>query len=73
MELSPDVTAVHLAVLEGPDVQAEERKLREQWSADVEKPALAANYPHPPQLVFMRAPYRRIHAPLLKLIRGRRF
>ena len=69
MELSPDVTAVHLAVLEGPDVQGEERKLREQWSADVEKPALAANYPHPPQLFFMSAPYRRIHAPLLKLIR----
>ncbi len=68
MELSPDVTAVHLAALEGPDVQKEEQNLREQWAKDVEKPALAAHYPNPPQLVFLSAPYRRIHAPLLKLI-----
>ena len=69
MQLSPDVTAVHLAALEGPDVQGDERKLREQWAKDVEKPAQAADYPNPPQLVFLSAPYRRIHAPLLKLIR----
>jgi amino acid transporter len=69
MQLSPDVTAVHLASLEGPDVHGEERKLREQWAKDVEKPAATAHYQNPPKLVFLSAPYRRIHVPLLKLIR----
>jgi amino acid transporter len=39
MELSPDVIAVHLAALEGPDVGEQERKLREQWARDVEDSA----------------------------------
>jgi len=69
MELSSDVTAVCLAALEGPDVREEELKLREQWAKDVEEPARAANYPNPPQLAFLSAPYRRIHAPFLKLIK----
>jgi amino acid transporter len=69
MELSPDVMAVHLAALEGPDVQGEERKLREQWAKKVEMSAVAAHGARPPQLVFLSAPFRRIHAPLLKLIK----
>jgi amino acid transporter len=69
MELSPDVTAVHLASLEGRDVDKEERELRQQWAAHVEKPATAAKFPNPPRLVFLSAPYRRIHAPLLQLIK----
>ena len=69
MELSSDVTAVRLAALEGPDVQEEELKLREQWAKDVEEPARAAHYPNPPQLAFLSAPYRRVHAPFLKLIK----
>ncbi len=69
MELSSDVTAVRLAALEGPDVKSEERKLREQWAKNVEEPARAAHFPHPPQLAFLSAPYRRIHAPFLKLIK----
>jgi amino acid transporter len=69
MELSPDVTAVHLASLEGRDVDKREQELRQQWAAHVEKPAKAANFLNPPRLVFLSAPYRRIHAPLLKLIK----
>ncbi len=69
MELSSDVHAVHLAALEGPDVEAEEKRLREQWENVVNKPARAAHFPHPPRLEFLSAPYRRIHAPLLKLIK----
>jgi amino acid transporter len=69
MELSPDVRAVHLAALEGPDVEAEEKRLRERWADCVEKPARAAHFAHPPRLEFLSAPYRRIHAPLLKLIK----
>jgi amino acid transporter len=68
MELSPDVMAVHLAALEGPDVQGEEKRLREQWAKDVERSAVAAKVANPPQLVFLSAPFRRIHAPLLQLI-----
>src|SRR5581483_11220093 len=69
MELSPDVIAVHLAALEGSDVQAEERRLREQWTKDVDKSAVAKKVANPPKLVFLSAPFRRIHAPLLKLLK----
>ncbi len=69
MELSPDVTAVHLAALERRDIDKDERELRKQWAAHVEKPAKAAKFPNPPRLVFLSAPYRRIHAPLLQLIK----
>jgi hypothetical protein len=68
MELSPDVIAVHLAALEGVDMTEQERKLREQWIKDVENSAVAAQAKNPPRLVFLSAPFRRIHAPLLKLI-----
>ena len=69
MEMSPDVIAVHLAALEGPDVQTEEKRLRERWSKDVEKSEVVAESGRVPQLVFLSAPFRRIHAPLLKLIK----
>ncbi|MGB6569041.1 MAG: APC family permease [Xanthobacteraceae bacterium] len=69
MEISPDVIAVHLAALEGSDVQSEEKKLRAQWEKDVEKSAIVARSGRAPQLVFLSAPYRRIHAPLLKLMK----
>ena len=68
MEISPDVMAVHLAALEGTDVTEQERKLRGQWAKNVEDSAIAAGAAHPPRLVFLSAPFRRIHAPLLKLI-----
>jgi hypothetical protein len=44
------------------------KKLREQWTRDVEKSSVAAHAERPPQLLFLSAPFRRIHAPLLKLI-----
>jgi hypothetical protein len=66
-ELSTDVTAVHLAALEGPDVKGDERRLRDQWAEAVEKPA-RSHHAKPPRLEFLTAPYRRIHAPFLKLI-----
>ncbi|HTZ04002.1 MAG TPA: APC family permease [Xanthobacteraceae bacterium] len=68
MEMSPDVIAVHLAALEGPDVQAEERRLRDRWAKDVDKSAVVEQTGRKPELVFLSAPFRRIHAPLLKLI-----
>jgi len=68
MEISPDIIAVHLAALEGADVTEQERKLRGLWAKNVEDSAVAAGATHPPRLVFLSAPFRRIHAPLLKLI-----
>ena len=68
MEISPDVIAVHLAALEGADVTEQERKLRELWAKNVENSAIATGSTNPPRLVFLSAPFRRIHAPLLKLI-----
>jgi amino acid transporter len=67
LELSPDVYAVHVTALEGPDA-GDEAALRARWSTDVEAPARAAGLP-PPRLLFVRAEYRRLHEPLLHLVR----
>jgi len=67
MRISPDVAAVHLTSLAGPDADENRQALRRQWSEEVEKPAREAGL-RPPQLVLLQAPYRRIHAPLLQLI-----
>lgn len=67
LRLSPDVAAVHLTALAGPDVDENKQELRRQWSKDVERPAQEAGL-RPPQLVLLQAPYRRMQAPLLQLI-----
>ncbi|MFZ3311425.1 MAG: APC family permease [Xanthobacteraceae bacterium] len=69
MEISPDVIAVHLAALEGPDVRTEEKRLRDRWTKEVDKSAVVERTGRKPGLVFLSAPFRRIHAPLLKLIK----
>ncbi len=68
LELSPDVFAVHLTALEGPDAGDDERELRRKWENDVEKPVAAAHCRRPPRLIFLNASYRRVHPPLLRLI-----
>jgi hypothetical protein len=65
--LSPDVTAIHLMALSGPDAQEKRQALRRQWSDDVEKPARRVGL-RPPQLMLLEEPYRRIEKPLLELI-----
>jgi amino acid transporter len=67
LRLSPDVMAVHLTALAGPDVQESRRLLSRKWSDDVEQPAKEAGH-KPPQLVMLEAPYRRIEGPLLKFV-----
>ena len=64
---SPDVYAVHLTALGGPHSGDDQPALRRRWAKDVERPARKAGLA-PPRLVFLRAPYRRAQAPLLKLI-----
>jgi amino acid transporter len=67
LQVSPDVYAVHLSKLTGPEVDRGEEALRQQWAADIERPTREAGL-RPPRLVLLQAPYRRMHAPLLKLI-----
>jgi amino acid transporter len=67
IRLSPDVAAVHLTGLGGPDTDKKRRALRRQWAADVEKPAQEAGV-KPPQLMLVQAPYRRIETPFLEVV-----
>jgi amino acid transporter len=68
LRLSPDVVAVHLVHLAGPDVDEKKQALRRQWAEDVENPTKKAGL-RPPQLILLDAAYRRITGPLLRLIR----
>ena len=45
--LSPDVVALHLTDLEGPDAAEHETRLRGEWSRFVQQPAMAAGLPAP--------------------------
>ncbi|MBV9053169.1 MAG: APC family permease [Hyphomicrobiales bacterium] len=65
--LSPDVVAVSFMDLQGPDTREQHKKLRRQWSSNVEQPARAAGM-KPPKLMLLEARYRRITEPLLQLI-----
>lgn len=67
LTLSPDIIALHLTRLSGPEVEKEDRSLRERWHDCVERPAAAAGL-SPPRLVIMQAQYRNVHEPILKLV-----
>ncbi|MGN6489252.1 MAG: APC family permease [Devosia sp.] len=67
LTISPDVVAVHLSKLEGPEGEADELAVRERWREDVEAPAAAAGL-NPPRLMLIPAPFRQFHEPLLRLI-----
>ncbi len=69
--LSPDVAALHLTDLEGPDAQEHETHLRREWSRFVEQPAKAAGLPAP-RLLIEPSPYRSVLAPLLREIEASR-
>ena len=67
MTLSPDVIAVHLLRLEGPDTRDDGREQRRQWQADIVEP-LERQGLTPPRLVLLPAPFREAHGPLLEFI-----
>ena len=67
LAMTPDVIALHLTKLAGPDAADGERSLREDWARDVEEPALAAGLPVP-RLMMLPAGYRAIHEPVLRLV-----
>jgi amino acid transporter len=63
--MSPDVIAIHLTKLEGPDAEEHVGRLRRQWRQDVEMPAKCAGLT-PPKLVISPSPYRSFAGRLLK-------
>ncbi len=67
MSLSPDVIAVHLLRLGGPDTDDDGNALKQNWHAQVVAP-LEAKGLKAPRLLLLPAPYRKMHEPLLKLI-----
>ncbi len=67
MTLSPDVIAVHLLDLEGPEADEDGRRIKRQWELEVEQPLAAAGRTAP-RLMLIPAPTREIHRPLLDLI-----
>jgi amino acid transporter len=67
MTLSPDVIAVHLTRLDGPDAQEDEQAFRRRWDEQIVQP-LEAQGRTAPRLVLLPAPFRRIHKPLLDFI-----
>ncbi|UYY58481.1 APC family permease [Sphingomonas sp. S2-65] len=67
MTLSPDVVAVHLLRLKGPEQEEDLRGIRERYEAEVAAPLTAAGMT-PPRLMLVPAPYREIDGPLLDLV-----
>jgi hypothetical protein len=67
LSVSPDVYALHLKAIQGPDRQGDDSDLREQWCKEVENPAHAAGL-RPPKLLVREAQYRRIDVPLLGVV-----
>jgi amino acid transporter len=63
--LSPDIVALHLTELAGPDADEHETRLREEWARFVEQPAAAVGLPAP-RLIIESSPYRSLLAPLLR-------
>jgi amino acid transporter len=67
MTLSPDVIAVHLLRLAGPDMEEDGKELQDRWQTEIVKP-LEERGIRAPRLLLLNAPYREIHEPLLKFI-----
>jgi amino acid transporter len=64
--ISTDVIGVHLMQLAGPDEEARNKEVQAQWRWDVEEPARRAKVAAP-RLVILRAQYRALYEPILKL------
>jgi amino acid transporter len=67
MTLSPDVIAVHLLRLGGPEQSANVAAIKAEFEREVSAP-LVADGATAPRLVALPAPYREIHGPVLELV-----
>ncbi len=63
--LTPDITALHVTTLEGPEADREQSTLKQEWKEFVEEPARRAGL-SPPRLILMASQFRSVVAPLLK-------
>ena len=67
MTLSPDILAVHLLRLGGPEQEEDLIALRARFEAEIAQPLREAGQ-SPPRLVLVPAPYREIQEPILELV-----
>jgi amino acid transporter len=67
LRLSPDVTALHVTSLEGPEDNQDVQRLQREWREIVQEPAIEAGLPAP-ALLLVPSPYRSVVAPLLRVI-----
>jgi len=67
LQISPDVVALHLTRLEGPERDRSAAELRRRWRNSVQRPAREAGL-RSPRLVVHPSPYRSVVAPLLELV-----
>ena len=66
--LSPDIKALHLTAMGGPDEAENVQAIRNEWRSCVEEPARRAGV-KPPELELIGSEFRSITAPLLRVIR----
>jgi amino acid transporter len=67
LRVSPEVIALHLVDLDGPDAEDRQRELQHQWRECVEQPAARFGL-KPPSLQFVSSEFRSMTAPLLRAI-----
>lgn len=67
LRLSPDITALHVTDLDGPDAEDQADRLRKDWAEFVERPAKQKNL-EPPRLQLVSSQFRSMTAPLLRAI-----
>jgi amino acid transporter len=67
LRISPEVVALHVTDLEGPDAQDHQARLRARWEKVVAEPARRQGL-RPPELRFLASEYRTITGPLLREI-----
>ena len=67
LTLSPDVIAVHLLRLEGPEQEEDGRSIKARWTDEVETPLARAGH-RAPRMVLLPAPHRNSHEPILDFV-----
>jgi amino acid transporter len=67
LRVSPDVIALHLVDLDGPDAEGAQKDLHKQWRECVELPAARFGL-KPPSLQFVSSEFRSMTGPLLRSI-----
>src|SRR5947207_1603593 len=67
VELSNDITALHVSAAAGSGERWDLRELRQRWASEVERPALRDGV-KPPRLVCVQSRYRRVVEAVLEYV-----